>query len=275
MNFSIGCRIAELREEETGIPFPVVTLYPATGPERAERFGPYEIAVARDAEPAAASGPAVLISHGSGGSHLVYRHLARALARAGCTVVMPEHPRNNRNDNSLGNTDEILERRPRLLRQVADWCGAKSYAVVGHSLGGYTALALAGGRPSNNGQALRVEHDARVRALVLLAPAVPWFQGPGALDGVRVPVQMWTAEKDVLTPAWQGEIVRRGLPSEARLEHRIVENAGHYAFLTPFPAAMAKPGFSPAEDPPGFDREAFQETLAAEVTAFVLREFAG
>ncbi len=59
---------------------------------------------------------------------------------------------------------------------------------------GYTALALAGGEPTAfehetaNGQrrAVTVVHDARIRALVLMAPAAAWYaEGKFTREGER------------------------------------------------------------------------------------------
>jgi pimeloyl-ACP methyl ester carboxylesterase len=274
MAFSAGCRMEQWEEEGTGIAFPLVLFYPTRGAEREVSLGPYPIQVAWEAE-AAADGPLVLVSHGSGGSPLVYRGLARGLARAGYRVALPEHPRNNRNDNSLANSTEILERRPRLIRQVADRLGAQRYAVLGHSLGGYTALALAGGRPVDRGRAVAVERDHRAAALVLLAPAVPWFAMAESLREVDAPILLWTAEKDTLTPEGHAVILKRGLRREVSLRHLVAANASHYAFLTPFPEAMRRPGFAPGLDPPGFDRAAFQEDVLAGVVEFLRQEYAG
>jgi predicted dienelactone hydrolase len=62
---------------------------------------------------AAGSFPLVVVSHGTGGSHLLYRALAAHLARNGFVVALPEHPQNNRNDNDLGGTAANLAQRPR------------------------------------------------------------------------------------------------------------------------------------------------------------------
>jgi predicted dienelactone hydrolase len=145
--------------------------------------------------------------------------------------------------------------------------------------GGYTALCAAGGRPTafahetpeGEARALSITPDDRVKALVLLAPATPWFMAEGALQGVRVPIFMLTGEKDVLTPAMHDDIIRRGLPEGAQFEHRVVPNAGHYAFLSPFPEAMTSPTFPPSQDPVGFDRARFQEEMNAEIEAFLRR----
>lgn len=100
-------------------------------------------------------------------------------------------------------------------------------------------------------RAVPVTPDSRVKALVLLAPATPWFRTPSALRDVRVPILMLTAGKDEHTPEWHAEIVKRGVASVTPITHRVVANAGHYSFLSPFPAAMSSPAFPPSQDPLG------------------------
>jgi predicted dienelactone hydrolase len=48
----------------------------------------------------------------------------------------------------------------------------------------------------------------------------------------------------------------------------VVSNAGHFAFFTPCPPALAKELPSVCLDAPGFDRVAFHEEFNAAVTAF-------
>jgi predicted dienelactone hydrolase len=201
-------------------------------------------------------------------------------------VAMPDHPGNTRTDNGRARTLANLEDRPKHIRRVIDWASTESpyapylrpdtVAVIGHSMGGYTALALAGGRPTAfaaetpdfQARAVDVAPDDRVTAIVLLAPATAWFKAEGALDRVRVPVLLITAEHDEHTPPFHAEIVTRGV---ATVEHHIVANAGHFSFLDPFPPALTRPDFAPSQDPPGFDREVYHETLNAGVLAFLQR----
>jgi predicted dienelactone hydrolase len=286
-----GLRNIEVPDPEGGQPCAAVIVYPTTRPERTLHLGPYTLDAASDAPVAGGPFPLVVVSHGTGGSHLLYRGIAAHLARAGFVVLLLEHPRNNRNDNSLAHTDTILADRPRQVRHAIDRAYADSalaphlapdaVAVVGHSLGGYTALAVAGGRPmasereTPDGVAhpVPVTPDPRVRALVLLAPATPWFMAPGALADVRVPILMLSGERDEHAPAWHAELVRGGVPDVSRIEYHVVPNAGHYSFLAPFPEHMVSAAFAPSQDPPGFDRSRFHRELNLMVKHFLLRTF--
>ena len=285
-----GLRDIQVPDAGGAQPCAAVIVYPSTAHEQQVRLGPYTLDAASDAPVAEGCFPLVVVSHGTGGSHLLYRGIAAHLARAGFVVLLLEHPRNNRNDNSLAHTHTILADRPRQVRCAIDWAYADgtlaphlapgAVAVVGHSLGGYTALAVAGGLPMANeretpdglAHPVPVTPDARVRALVLLAPATPWFMAPGALAHVRVPMLMLSGERDEHAPPWHAELVRGGVPDVSRIEYHVVPNAGHYSFLAPFPEHMVSAAFAPSQDPPGFDRARFHEELHAMVGAFLERE---
>jgi predicted dienelactone hydrolase len=229
----------------------------------------------------------VVISHGSGGTPLTHRDLALHLARRGFVVALAEHPGNNRTDNSLAGTETILESRPVQLRAVIDAVLAsprftphlrdETVAAIGHSLGGYTALALAGGHPTSlpdespTGIARTVEvvTDARVRALVLLAPATPWFRQDDALAEVTAPILMYQGARDSITPPWNATIVEQGVADRSRVTLRVIEHAGHYSFFSVFPPEMVTPTFPPAQDPPGFDRATFLPQMFDDITAFL------
>nr|WP_320132937.1 alpha/beta fold hydrolase [uncultured Holophaga sp.] len=216
--------------------------------------------------------PLVLFSHGSGGSGVLYATLTTTLARAGYVVAIPEHPGNHRKDNALGGTHRNLALRPRHLRMAAEAVlreprlGAltdpRRLFAIGHSLGACSALALAGGQPwDRQGQRVEVAPDPRVQALVLLAPAAAYFRAPGALAAVAQPILLISAAEDTVTPRWQTGVILEGVPVPSAIEHREIPGAGHFSFLSPFPKPLRRPGLAPAEDPPGFDREAFHAWL--------------
>lgn len=280
-----GCRRLVIADEAGDIP--VLVTYPAAAPERTEAFPPYTAEVAMDAPAAAGVHPLVVVSHGMGSWNLLHRRLAAHLARAGFVVAMPVHPGDNREDRSLTDTPANLVERPRHLRVVIDRLVADAHlgglllpgrvGVIGHSLGGCTALALAGGvpttipreEPDGVPRPLAVEADPRVAALVLLAPATPWFREPGALGAVRVPVLMMSAQHDDITTAWHAEVVEKGLTAAAPLEHRVIAGAGHHSFLSPYPPELIGPDAPASLDPEGFDRPAFHDAMEVAIADFL------
>ncbi|WP_437716693.1 alpha/beta fold hydrolase [Sorangium sp. So ce448] len=280
MNRSVGCRSLTVRDPMNDLSFPVLVMYPTHVPAEVVSMGPYSLEVARNAPVHGGPLPFVLISHGGGGTPLGYRTLASHLAQSGYVVAMPEHPGDNRNDRSLTEAVENLERRPRHARLAVDAVCADAelgprlqgddIAVIGHSMGGYTALALAGGQPwTGPGQRVAVTKDPRVKALVLMAPAACWFVPNDALKDVEAPILLLVAEHDRIAPRWQGQLVLDLVPDPARVTFKVVENANHHAFLSPFPPQMRRPDFLPAIDRPGFDREAFHRRLERDVREFL------
>ncbi|GAB2848507.1 alpha/beta hydrolase family protein [Hymenobacter ruber] len=284
----VGCRTLEIVDAELNLTFPLLVLYPSRTPGHPEAIGPYTLDVALDAPIAPGPFPLVLISHGTGGTPLTHRLLAHFLARHGFVVGLPRHHANHRDDNSWHNTPDNLAARPRHLSLAIDGLlsgfGAAVrpdwVAVIGHSLGGYTALALAGGLPGSlphehadgTPQPIPVVADARVRALVLLAPATVWYRAAAALRNVRVPILLMMGEKDEWTPDFHAQIVLNGVPDRQQVQHRIVANAGHYSFFSPFPPERTGPTFPPSQDPPGFDRMQFQGELQAEILTFLKQQ---
>jgi predicted dienelactone hydrolase len=264
---------------------PCVVQYPTLATAVQTAIGPYVFDAAPDAPLAPGRFPLCVVSHGGGGSHLLYRSIAGHLAAHGYIVVSPEHAGDNRNDRSLSNTDAAAIARPGQTSRAIDAVLADAFfraaadadriAMLGHSMGGYTALALVGGHPwSRSGATLPVVADARIRAAVLLAPATDWFMAPGALDDVHAPLLALAGEHDPITPADSIRRVLSHLPASTPLEFSVVPGAGHFSFLTPFPAALQRPNFPPSQDPPGFDRAQFHRALPETILDFLQRSLA-
>lgn len=288
MHHAVGYRQLTVTDSALQLTFPVWVLYPTLETPRVVPLGPYQLAAAPDAPVAPGRFPLVLVSHGTGSSGLPHRQLAQALVGSGYVVGLVEHPHNNRADDSWANTPQNLVARPRHLQLALDCLLQDAQlspglvpgvaALLGHSLGGYSVLAAAGGRPEAVGAAETKRTaipvpaaDERVKALVLLAPAVPWYASPGSLAAVRVPLLVLAAEKDEYTPPQHVELVANGVPATTPLTRRVVANAGHFSFLTPFPPHRVRAAFAPSQDPPGFDRVQFQAELAQEVASFLAR----
>lgn len=122
----------------------------------------------------------VLLSHGNGGSGKTMDWLARPLVGAGFRVAAVDHHGDNFVDGYLPEGFLFGWDRPRDLSIVLDDLAAVhplgSVGVAGFSFGGFTALALAGGRI-----------DTKAVAAVLTGhadpPDIPEF--PGVLDALR------------------------------------------------------------------------------------------
>jgi predicted dienelactone hydrolase len=290
MNLSCGCRVSKVHDAVQGADIPLAVLYPALGEEHTEHFGPYPLDVASNAAPVVGTYPLVVISHGHSGTPWAYRQLAKHLALSGFIVALPAHTGNTRTDNSLAGTAANLANRPRHITLTIDAVLADAtlaphvsrngVAVIGHSIGGYTALAAAGGLPwtgpyeRKNSNALPepvpVTPDARIRSLVLLNPATFWFIA-GSLRPVQVPILIRTGEKDDVTPIEHAHKIIEGVAEPSLVEHEDIPGGGHFAFMSKFPPEMTRPNFKPSQDPEGFDRESIQPALFADVTAFLRR----
>jgi predicted dienelactone hydrolase len=285
-SYRAGCRMVEVADpvQETALPLRFV--YPCHGDEQPLRFGPFEMSVAVDCPVEGHKLPLVVISHGGRASALTHRDLACHLARSGFIVAMPEHIGDCRSDYSQSGKAQNLENRPRHIGLVIDASladpvvgpriAARQIALIGHSMGGYTGLAVAGGHPSagphetpdGQVQKVAVVHDDRVRALVLMAPACAWYRERGTLRDVQVPMLLLVAEQDEIEAHLKIEYIARDC-DPAHVKRRIVPMAGHHAFQSPFPAEMKLADFPAARDPAGFDRAAFQPILHAEVVSFL------
>lgn len=198
----------------------------------------------------------VLFAVGSGGNPERHFPLLMSLVAHGCTVVAPHF----QPQFTAFPTVTELSLRARRLHLALDAFARPGMRVagVGHSLGATVLLALAGARLCTRaGEPVPVARDARLERLALLTPPMVFLSLPGALAEVRTPLMAWAGSKDTITPVHEIEILRRTLGTEVK----VVEGAGHYAFIDQLPPHAV-------ETMP--DRERFLGTLAAEVCAFVM-----
>ena len=196
------------------------------------------------------TGPLVVLSHGFGANRTFLAYLARHLASYGLTVAAIEHPGSNLAwlaspspglaRDTLLSAAEFVER-PRdisfLLDQLAQRnqepgalqgkLNTNQVSVMGHSLGGYTALALAGAELNVEGlrqfcqeriplglspadwlQCTAIDlperrvqlRDPRVAQAIALNPVVGRLFGPDGLKRVATPTLILTGTEDNLTP---------------------------------------------------------------------------
>ena len=275
---------------------PVGIWFPANGTPALERLGPYEQEVIEGAAPTGAHHPLVVISHGTGGSFAGHSDTAIALARAGFVVAALTQPGDNWQDQSRA-TD--MHARPVALSGLIGFMlgawhdnGAidpERVGAFGFSAGGFTVLAAAGGLPNLNSMeahcnahpaffdcgllkshpvtaaAWQDTKDARIKAIVVAAPALGFAFDAAGLQSVQIPVQLWRADDDNILPApFYADAVRMALPHEA--EFHAVAGAGHFDFLAPCAAEAARLPF--CSSAVGFDRKSFHRDFNAEVVRF-------
>jgi predicted dienelactone hydrolase len=155
--------------------------------------------------------PLVILSHGFAMGRTAYAWLAEHLASYGFVVIAPEHP--DRFDPSLTTFWPAAITRPQDILNVLGYVDeqvvaggtleglvdTELVAVVGHSSGGYTALAAAGARMNTDGLEARCEvataaADPNVWLCGLLLPYKADMAELAGLDSV--PAGLWPAVAD-------------------------------------------------------------------------------
>jgi pimeloyl-ACP methyl ester carboxylesterase len=138
------------------------------------------------------SEPAVLLLHGAGMDHTVWRGLARHLAHHGRRVLAPDFPGHGRTPGpALESIEEMASWAVRLLKDE----GASESTIVGHSMGGLVALRLGAiGGSAVNGLVLvcsatrldvhsELQHAADARDLKAVELILSWSFGAGGRMG--------------------------------------------------------------------------------------------
>ena len=319
---NVAFRRIEVQDPATGELFPVALWYPTraapaplflTGslspcrlPAMLCRMITFEMQVANDAPPADGKFGLIVISHGAGGLALNHRDLALALASHGYVVAAPTHARGNGDDISgvgvwVGRPKQVSRIIDRLLEdaQLGSHIQRERIGVVGHSNGGYTALAVAGAKPSPaasiahcqqhpddarfcsfGGAATREAtrslgeipdvRDPRVRAIVVMAPNTAPFTDD-ALAEMAVPVRVYGAERDDLTLVrYHAERLAKALRPST--EYALIKRAGHFSFVSSFPGLLGFMAGEAARDPQGLDRDAMHAVMNAEIVGFFDRK---
>lgn len=287
-----------------GKPLEIGIWYPSPTAVQPMSMGPTTMNVAVNGIAQGKALPLVVISHGTGSSFLSHFDTAIALADAGFVVAAVSHAGDNYADQSR--SADVMDR-PRQVSRVIDhmlstWDGRAvidpaRVGMFGFSAGGFTTLVSIGGVPDfakvgpmcqqypsdfacrliakgggNVAAPLtsKTAHvaDPRIKAAVVAAPAIGFAFAPDGLKNVKVPVQLWGAESDLLVPNTRyAEAVRLALPDAP--DYRVVPHAGHYDFLVPCSNALASIAPSICVSAAGFDRAAFHASFNAEVVKFL------
>jgi len=235
------------------------------------------VTVIRDAPPLPGQHPLLVISHGYNGNWRNLSWIAAAMAAKGYIVAAPDHP-----GTTTFNQDPVaakkLWRRPQDMTQVIDFViktpelfgktDPERIAALGHSLGGWTVMSLAGagfeptrliqdcqqypergdckaianmdiGNPLSQAELTASHRDARVKAVVSLDLGLAPGFTPQSLHNIRLPVLVLAAQMDKvasLSAEQESGYLAASLPQEWR-QFDIVEGTTHFSFMQ-----QCKPG---------------------------------
>ena len=208
--------------------------------------------------------PVIVFSHGAGGSQTCCDSLTRHWAGHGYVTIQPTHDdsalqRRNAGQENIGflqavrdalKKPELWESRPQDISFVLDslpllekrlpglsgQIDATRIGVAGHSMGSYTAEAIAGALIDLPNHKRANFQDSRVRAVLCLSP-----QGPGqfgltqhSFDRLSLPYLGVTGSLDsmgpVASPAWHK------IPFELSVAgdkyHLFIQGANHMSFIS-------------------------------------------
>lgn len=265
-----------------------------------------------DATPAAGHFPLMVISHGSGGNNSSQAWLASALVQQGMIVIAANHPGSTSGDSVPAKSLELWQQ-TRDISALIDamlkdsvWqprINAQAIGVMGHSKGGYSAIATIGGqvalkdfiagcqrqprspnclfyagvnKDAISATAFNANYtDARIRFAIALDPGmVPYLQ-PASLRHISAPLLVIAAQRFMPgnDPASLGAESLATYSGQPPIKAIILPGSNHFDFMpqcTPAaPEILAEEGEAficgslPAER-----ERAHQQTIAA-VLAFI------
>ncbi|AFY49228.1 putative dienelactone hydrolase [Nostoc sp. PCC 7524] len=206
------------------------------------------------------SAPVIVISHGLGADSSNFQYLATHLVSHGFAVVVPNHPgsnaqqvrsRVNQSDHDVispqefqdrpGDVKYILNQLETMNQSDSNFQGRlnlQQVGVFGQSLGGYTALALAGAKinfeqlqrdckpetlqktwnmslllqcralalPNKSGQLANLQ-DNRVKAAIAVNPITSSIFGKAGFNQMKTPVMLIGSSEDTIAPALYEQIL--------------------------------------------------------------------
>ncbi len=211
--------------------------------------------------------PLIVLNHGSGGSADSMAWISEALVQQGAIVLAANHPGSSGGEPERESILHVWQQPSdvkRLLDTVlssawADYIDQNRIAEIGFSLGGATALQLAGAelkferfaefcRGHDDGACRAFAHftrqfdagfyrrtnqnfrEPRIKAVVALAPGFTEAFTQSSLQSLRTPVLLMTGEKDQqLPPRTHVYPMKDFLPSHSRYVE--IEGAHHFSFL--------------------------------------------
>lgn len=277
----VGFKTATLPDALNKRPLELVVWYPATTTATPEIIADNPVFIGAlavpDAPPASGEHPLVVLSHGYGGNWGKQVWLASALAQQGYIVAAVNHPGTTSKDRSPVAAAQLWQRPADVSRAIdAVLAQPKQFgavtrsriAVAGHSLGGWTALEIAGARfdpdlfsqdcsvhpklggcigyqemnpagtPAGKAQLAADLRDKRVTAVVSLDLGLSRGMTDASLAALKVPVLVIAGgvpSEDMDARLESADLARR-LPT-ASTKYVEINDANHFSFMS-----ICKPG---------------------------------
>ncbi|HEY9848303.1 MAG TPA: alpha/beta hydrolase [Leptolyngbyaceae cyanobacterium] len=225
--------------------------------------------------------PLILISHGAAGDRANFAYLGAHLASYGFAVAVLEHPGDNSKlfqqfFSGLSDSPQpielinrpleskfVLDELARLEKTEPAWKGrlnTEQVGVIGHSIGGYTGLTLAGAKINfeqvkkdcNDNQFLNLSlfvqcdagrvtasdykfQDDRIKALLAINPLTSTIFGENGLSGIKIPVMFIASGNDIFTPAVPEQIRPFTWLTTPNKYLVYIEKATHFSFTAANP----------------------------------------
>ncbi len=308
--------------DSQGEPLNVAVWYPAIEEGKRETVGEnaafFGGEVIRNAAPVMGTHPLIVISHGFNGNWRNLSWLAAAMADQGYIVAAVDHPGTTTFNQNPADARKLW-RRPRDISRVIDFIVQSSHlsgsvdnariAAIGHSLGGWTVMSLAGARfdPSlfqNNCQhhSLRGDckltsrlgidevstqtllssdyRDSRIKAVVSLdAGLIPGFTA-ASLSKINIPILILAASngKPGELPASQESAYIAEKMRTSLRQYHVIKGATHFSFMQLCKSGAEKlideesPGDGiVCQDTRGTSRSELHQLITAKITLFLSR----
>lgn len=311
----------------------VTIWYPALNPAGAPESVSYQVdqlertgRALRDAAPDLTGGPypVVVHSHGLGGARLESTYYAEHLASWGFVVLTLDHTGSTFfNITSAEDVVRSFGTRPLEVTSLIDYAEALNasgtyaglmdldrLAVSGYSLGGYTALSLAGARISTEALNTMCQgpaaadnklcdpqgrdvlagvfglahgpdgvwpslSDPRVKAVVALAPCCVELFGAENLEAIQAPLLIVGGTEDPFAPPATNGSVAFEHAASAHKTQVLLARAGHNVYVDACTTKWILLGYSESCTDKVWDMEAAHVVVDDVVTTFLLSELKG
>jgi predicted dienelactone hydrolase len=245
--------------------------------------------------------PVIVISHGYGGTPHQLSWLIRRLVYSGYIVLGIQHLDLSNHGNNWQRPQDISTIIDRFTAHpMANYANLNQIGIAGFSIGGTTAIWLAGGRATkldhivpgpkdaypeefsgveatlpylNMKMMSKSWHDPRIKAVFAMAPAWGWVFDEKSLSKISIPTYLIASSADnVLVTQSNAGFFVRNIPKSIYQE--IPGKATHYVFISALNEKQQQKLSLPAklsyllEDNVSIDRAWIQSEVAQEATRF-------